>query len=109
MPYSSTVLNPYFSGFFTYFRPDSLVFAHLLHIYVTLRATSVLIIYSEVARIMKEKKVFDTYTVKELFAELKKLKITQIKQNQPFLSELSKKQRVIFRAFGIQEEALHSY
>ncbi len=68
-----------------------------------------LIIYSEVARIMKEKKLFKKYTVKELFAELKKLKITQIKQNDPFLSELSKRQKVIFDAFGIQEEALHSY
>lgn len=68
-----------------------------------------LILYSEVARIMKEKKLFDKYTVKELFAELRKLKLTQIKQNEPFLSELSKKQKVIFDAFGIKEEALHSY
>lgn len=68
-----------------------------------------LILYSEVARTMKEKKLFDTYTLKELFAELKKLKITQIQQNEPFLSEVSKKQRVIFDAFGIQEEVLHSY
>ncbi|MEK7732647.1 MAG: transposase, partial [Planctomycetota bacterium] len=68
-----------------------------------------LILYSEVARTVKEKKLFDTYTLKELFAELKKLKITQIQQHEPFLSEVSKKQRVIFDAFGIQEEALHSY
>lgn len=68
-----------------------------------------LILYSEAARIMKGEKLFDTYTVKELFAELKKLKITHIKQNEPFLSEVSKKQRVIFDAFGIQEETLHSY
>ncbi|TVL98758.1 MAG: hypothetical protein CV080_09025 [Candidatus Kuenenia stuttgartiensis] len=46
---------------------------------------------------------------KELFAERKKLKIIQINQNKPFLSELSKKQKVIFDAFGIREEVLHSY
>ena len=68
-----------------------------------------LIIYAEVSRIMKEKKLFNKYTVKELFAELKKLKITHIEKNDPILSELSKRQKIIFDAFGIQEEALHSY
>ncbi len=68
-----------------------------------------LIIYAEVSRIMKKKKLFNKYTVKELFAELKKLKITHIEKNDPILSELSKRQRIIFDAFGIQEEALHSY
>lgn len=68
-----------------------------------------LIIYAEASRIMKEKKLFNKYTVKELFAELKKLKITHIEKNDPILSELSKRQKIIFEAFGIQEEALHSY
>jgi len=47
--------------------------------------------------------------IRNYFAELKKLKIIQINQNKPFLSELSKKQKVIFDAFGIREEVLHSY
>ena len=58
---------------------------------------------------MKEKKLFNKYTVKELFAELKKLKIIKIKQNEPFISELSKRQKIIFDAFGLNEEDLHSY
>ena len=58
---------------------------------------------------MKEKKLFNKYTVKELFAEIKKLKITHIGKNEPFLSELTKKQKNIFDSFGIQKEAIHSY
>ena len=68
-----------------------------------------LILYAEVSRIMKKERLFDNYTVKELFAELKKLKITHIEKNDPFLSELSKRQKIIFDAFGIQEDSLHSY
>jgi len=49
------------------------------------------------------------YTVKELFTELKKLKITRIDKSDSFLSELSKRQKIILDAFGIQENQLHSY
>ena len=63
----------------------------------------------ELSKTMKEKKLFDKYSVKELLAELKKLKITTLKHNNPFLSELSKKQKIIFKAFGIKGEMLHSY
>ena len=68
-----------------------------------------LIVYMELSKTMKEKKLFDKYSVKELLAELKKLKITTLKHNNPFLSELSKKQKIIFKAFGIKGEMLHSY
>jgi len=69
-----------------------------------------LIIYTEISKIMREKNLFKKYSVKELLAELKKLKIIKIKNNDLFLSELSKKQKLIFKAFGIKEEnLLHSY
>lgn len=68
-----------------------------------------LIIYMELSKTMKEKKLFDKYSVKELLAELKKLKITTLKHNDPFLSELSKKQKTIFKAFEIKGDMLHSY
>ncbi len=58
---------------------------------------------------MKENKLFNKYTVKELFAELKKLKITHIEKNDPILCKLPKRQKIIFDAFDIQEDALHSY
>ena len=63
-----------------------------------------LILYAEISKIMKKENLFNKYTVKELFAELKKLKITQIGKNDTFLTELSKRQKVIFHAFGIQED-----
>ena len=47
--------------------------------------------------------------VKELLKELKKIKITQIEKNDPFLSELSKKQKIILEAFDAKEDLLHSY
>ncbi|MCP4159376.1 MAG: IS1634 family transposase [Deltaproteobacteria bacterium] len=68
-----------------------------------------LIIYAEASRVMRKKRLFDKYTVKELFAELKKLKITHFEKNAPILSEISKRQKIILDAFGIQEGALHSY
>ena len=58
---------------------------------------------------MREKKLFGKYSVKELLAELKKFKITQIGINVPFLSELSKRQKIILKAFNIKEDLLHSY
>jgi transposase len=68
-----------------------------------------LIICSEILNIMKEKDLFKKFSIKETIAELRKLKITQIGNNAPFLSELSKKQKIIFEAFGINENLLHSY
>lgn len=69
-----------------------------------------LTLYTEISKIMKEKKLFQKYSVKELMAELKKIKITKIGKNDPFLSELSKKQKIILKAFDIKEDLLqHSY
>ena len=63
-----------------------------------------LTIYMEISKVMREKKLFKKYAVKELLAELKKLKIIKIEKNDSFLSELSKKQKHIFEAFGIKIE-----
>jgi transposase len=60
-----------------------------------------LILYMEISRIMKENKLFDKYSMKELLWELKKTKITYIDANDPFISEISKKQKLIFKAFNI--------
>lgn len=68
-----------------------------------------LILYAEIAKTMREKKLFEKYSVKELLAELRKLKITLIEKNDHFISELSKKQKIIFKAFDIKEDLLHSY
>jgi len=65
-----------------------------------------LIIYMEISKVMKKKKLFMRYSVKELLAELKKLKITNIEGDKLLLSELSKNQRKIFEAFEIKENDL---
>ena len=70
-----------------------------------------LIIYMGIFKTMKDKKLLEKYTVKELFLELKKLKIIQIGNNEAFLSELSKRQKDIFKAFDIKENItiFHGY
>ena len=69
-----------------------------------------LILYMELTKVMRDNKLFEKYSTKQLLAELKKLKVINIEKNELFLSELSKKQKDIFNAFGISEnELIHSY
>ena len=64
----------------------------------------------EITKVMRDNKLFKNYSIKQLLAELKKLKVINIEKNDLFLSELSKKQKNIFKAFGINENELkHSY
>ena len=69
-----------------------------------------LILYSEISKIMNEKKLFEKYSVKELMCELKKLKITIMEGSNPIIGEMTKKQKIIFKDFGILETIVqHSY
>lgn len=68
-----------------------------------------LILSSHINFIMSEKKLFKMYSMKELLAELKKIKFTKLHTTTPFISEISKKQRIIFEAFNIPTKDLHSY
>jgi transposase len=68
-----------------------------------------LIIHTEISKIMKKRKLFEKYSVKELLAELKKIKVIKIGDKDPFISELSKKQKVILDAFDAKEKISHSY
>ena len=67
-----------------------------------------LIIQSEIIRTMREEKLFNKYTVKELLSELRKIKFTKI-NDETIISEISKKQRLIFEAFKIDSEEIHRY
>ena len=67
-----------------------------------------LIIQSEIIKTMRSKKLFVKYSVKEILAELKKIKLTCLKDEE-IISEISKKQRLIFEAFEIDVEDIHSY
>ncbi len=60
-----------------------------------------LIIYSKISDTMKQKELFDKFTIKELLCELKKIKHIQIGNNNPIYSEVSKRQKTIFNAFNI--------
>ena len=51
--------------------------------------------------------MFMNYSVNEMIHELRKLKIMTIDKSSPFLNEITKKQRNIFKAFGITEELLY--
>jgi transposase len=70
-----------------------------------------LIIHTEIANIMRKKKLFEKYSLKELCLELKKIKITTIENQDPIVSELTKKHKTILEHFEIKQEDLlqHSY
>jgi hypothetical protein len=57
---------------------------------------------------MRAEKLFKKYTMRELIAELKKIKLTKY-NDEVIISEISKKQRKIFEAFKIDPEELHGY
>ena len=67
-----------------------------------------LIIQSELVKVMKEKQLFKKYTIRELLAELKKIKRTQL-NDTIIISEISKKQRQIFKHFDINTDMIHRY
>jgi transposase len=64
-----------------------------------------LILYCHISDIMKKNKLFEQFTVKELIAELSKIKYSVIDGNT-IISEISKTQRKIFKAFQIDHETL---
>lgn len=67
------------------------------------------ILYSSVSKIMKENKLFKTYSLHELMLELNKITRTQIRKDNIIISELTKRQKKILEAFDIDWEQKHSY
>ena len=68
-----------------------------------------LIIQSEIIRTMKNKKLFKKYTLHEMLANLRKIKLTKIDNDKFILSEVSKQNRLILEAFNIDPTDLHRY
>ena len=60
-----------------------------------------LILYSWIDKKMREKKLYATYTQEELLRELKRIKVVELSEERRLLTELSKKQKDIFKALGI--------
>jgi transposase len=67
-----------------------------------------LIIQSELIARMRKADLFKKYTVRELIAELRKIKHSNI-NGQIIISEISKKQRLIFEGLEIDMEKFHRY
>lgn len=60
-----------------------------------------LILYSYLSGIMSKTKLFDIYSVKELLAELSKIKYTELGKDDHIVSEITKAQKNILNAFNI--------
>jgi transposase len=67
-----------------------------------------LIVHSEIIRVMRKNDMFKKFTVKELMLELKKIKHTKI-NSEIIISEISKKQKEIYKTFDMDWKKLDSY
>jgi transposase len=62
-----------------------------------------LIMQSHIHKVMKENNLYKKYTIEKLIMELKKIKIFELSNGKKMISEISKKQRDILKAFNISE------
>lgn len=67
-----------------------------------------LILYSLLSHKMKSSDLFKLFSIKEIFYELKKLKIISINSHHFYLSELSKKHKTIFSKLSLKTPSLSS-
>lgn len=61
-----------------------------------------LILYSYIGKVMKEKDLYKDYTIEEVMYELKKIKVIELAGGRKILSEISKKQKELFKNFDIE-------
>lgn len=67
-----------------------------------------LIIITKIMNVIKNDKKLKKYSINEIMAELKKLKMNSFDENYKFLTEFTKKQKLIFKAFKIDIEKIGS-
>jgi hypothetical protein len=67
-----------------------------------------LIIYSALTKTMREQQLFASYSVRELLCELKKIRLVEMKNGTRVLTEISKHQKDLFKAFKLQPPTLNS-
>lgn len=60
-----------------------------------------LILYSWINRRMTEQSLYKDYTVQEIIYELKKIKLLRLDDNRTLTTEISKKQRELFKSFQL--------
>ncbi len=68
-----------------------------------------LIVYSSLSQIMKEKNLYKTYTLSEVFYELKKLRAVTLNTRKTYLTEVTKKQRYLYEKFDLPIPVQPSY
>jgi len=61
-----------------------------------------MILYMYIIKVMREKKLFEKYSIREMIKELAKIKMIKHENMEPFISEISKKQKEILKNFGMQ-------
>lgn len=64
-----------------------------------------LIITSYIRKVMDEQKLYRSYSLNELYSELKKLRLIQFSNGKQILTELTSVHKEIFKAFGIEMPA----
>lgn len=72
-----------------------------------------LIVTTKIMNVIKEDQKLKKYSINEIMAELRKLKVNSFDGQNKFMTELSKKQKLIFKAFNIATdkiiESIHGY
>lgn len=61
-----------------------------------------LIITSYIRKIMDEQKIYRSYSLNELYSELKKLRLIQFSNGKQMLTEFTSTHKEIFKAFGLE-------
>jgi len=61
-----------------------------------------LILYSALEKTLKERELFKQYSVREIMYELKKIKVVEMCDGKLYLTEISKRQKDIFKAFKLE-------
>jgi transposase len=61
-----------------------------------------MILYMYITKVMREKKLFEKYSIREMIKELAKIKMIKHENMEHFISEISKKQKDILKNFAIE-------
>jgi transposase len=61
-----------------------------------------MILYMHITKVMREKKLFEKYSIREMIKELAKIKMIKHENMKPFISEISKKQKDILKNFSVE-------
>ncbi|MBA7688770.1 IS1634 family transposase ISMac12 [subsurface metagenome] len=60
-----------------------------------------LVVYSQISKVAREEQIFKDYTIQELMYEFKKIKLIHLREKKTIITEVSKKQRELFKKFKI--------